>query len=131
MTARTSLTLAATLLIACVASAAHAQRGPGGPGGFGGPGGGFGPGGRVLTGEPYTATVTNTSFEKLADGTTISHNNTITEARDSQGRTYRSVTNPATGSATQGFTRTTVTDPVAHTVTEWGSQSTIATQFQL
>jgi hypothetical protein len=126
MTARLSMTLTATLLIACLVPAANAQRG------FGGPGGGFGPGGgKLVTGEPYTATVTNTSLEKLANGTTITHNSTITEARDSQGRTFRSVTNPPIGSATQGFTRTTVTDPVAHTVTEWGSQSKIATQFQL
>jgi hypothetical protein len=128
MTARLTLTFTATLLIGCLTGTAHAQRGFGGPGG---PGGGFGPGGKLVTGEPYTATVANTSFEKLADGTTISHDSTITEARDSQGRTYRSVTNPPTGSGTQGFTRTTVMDPVAHTVTEWSSQSKIATQFQL
>ena len=129
MSARLSLTVTATLLIGCLTGTAQAQRGPGGPGGFGP---GFGPGmGKVVTGEPYTATVTNTSFEKLTDGTTITHNNTVTEARDSQGRTYRSVTNPPTGTSTQSFTRTTVTDPVAHTVTEWGSQSKTAIQFQL
>ena len=108
-------------------------QGPGpGPRGFGGGfGGGFGPGmGRVVTGEPYTASATSTSLEKLANGTTISHSSTITEARDSQGRTYRSVTTPG-GSTGQAFTRTTVFDPVAHTMTEWGTQSTTATQFQM
>jgi hypothetical protein len=139
MVARHSLTFTATLLIGCLAGTAQAQRGPGGFGGPGGPGfggpggpGGFGHGmGKPLTGEPYTATVTNTSFEKLTNGTTITHSSTITEARDAQGRTYRLVTEPPRGSATQGFTRTTVVDPVAHTVTEWGSQSKTAIQFQL
>jgi hypothetical protein len=86
--------------------------------------------GKVVTGEPYTATVTTTSVEKLVNGTTITHTSTITEARDSDGRTYRLVTTPAAGSSS-GFTRTTVMDPVAHTMTEWSSQSTTATQFQL
>jgi hypothetical protein len=85
----------------------------------------------VVTGEPYTATVTTTSLEKLTNGTTISHNSTITEARDTDGRTYRSVTTPSTGSSSTGVTHTTVMDPVAHTITEWSSQSTTATQIQL
>jgi hypothetical protein len=127
MVGRNSLVLVFTsaLLVGFAGSTAQAQRGFGpGPGGFGG---GFG---RVVTGEPYTATATSTSFERLADGTTITHTSTSVEARDSEGRTYRAVTTPA-GSSGQAFTRTTVTDPVAHTITEWGSQSTVATQIQL
>jgi len=132
MVSRLSIIFAAGLLIGWAAPAAQAQRGFGFPGGgFGFPGGGFGPGmGKTVTGEPYTAKVTNTSIEKLASGATITHNSTITEARDTDGRTYRSITTPATGS-TPAFTRTTVFDPVAHTITEWSSQSTIATQMQL
>jgi hypothetical protein len=125
MVARLSLISASALLIGCMGWTAQAQRGFGFPGGFGG---GMG---KVVTGEPYTASVTTTSIEKLTNGTTISHNSTITEARDSQGRTFRSVTTPPTGGSAQGFARTSVMDPVAHTMTEWGSQSTTATQFQL
>src|SRR5580700_42546 len=111
MVARLSLIFTSVLLLGWTGSMAQAQRGFGpGPGGFGG---GMG---KVVTGEPYTATVTTTSLEKLANGTTISHNNTVTEARDSDGRSYRCVTTPASGSSTQGFTRTTVMDPVAHTI---------------
>ena len=123
MVARRSLIFASALLVGWTGSVAQAQRGFG-PGGFGG---GLG---RVVTGEPYTATVTTTSLETLADGTTITHTSTGTDARDSEGRTYRAVTTPA-GSSGQAFTRTTVTDPVAHTITQWSSQSTVATQIQL
>jgi hypothetical protein len=125
MTTRLGLVLTSALLIGWAGATTHAQRGFGPPGGFG-------PGmGKVVTGEPYTATVTTTSIEKLANGTTITHSSTITEARDSQGRTYRCVTTPPAGSSAQGFTRTTVMDPVAHTITQWSTQSTTATQFQL
>ena len=125
MVPRLSVIFTSALFLGCMASTAQAQRGFGFPGGFG-------PGmGKVVTGEPYTATVTNTSIEKLANGTTISHTSTITEARDSQGRTYRCVTTPPSGASSQGSTRTTVMDPVAHTMTEWSSTPAIATQFQL
>jgi hypothetical protein len=125
MVTRFCLMLSLALLIGSAAWTAPAQRG------FGFPGGGFGPGmGKVVTGEPYTATATSSSVETLANGTTITHNSTITEARDTEGRTYRSVTTPAAGSA-PAFTHTTVLDPVAHTITEWSSRSTTATQFQL
>jgi hypothetical protein len=124
MVARLSAIFTGVLLLGWTGPASQAQRGFGFPGGFGG---GVG---RVLTGEPYTATVTATSIEKLTNGTTISHASTITEARDSEGRTYRAVKGTPSGSSAQGFTRTTVMDPVAHTITEWASQSTTATQFQ-
>jgi hypothetical protein len=122
---RFNFVLTAALLIGWAGTSAQAQRG------FGFPGGGFGPGmGKVVTGEPYTAAATSTSLEKLANGTTISHSSTIAEARDAEGRTYRSVTTPPSGSST-GVTRTTVFDPVAHTITEWSTLSTTATQIQL
>jgi hypothetical protein len=125
MVAKRSLIFISALLISWTGPAAQAQRGFGFPGGF------RAGTGKVVTGEPYTATVTTTSVEKLTNGTTISHTSTISEARDYEGRTVRSVTTPPTGSSSQGFTRTTVMDPVAHTITEWRSQSTTATQFQL
>lgn len=60
---------------------------------------GFGPGmgmgmhpGRVVTGEPYSATVTNSSVQVLQDGNTIQHSTTGTVARDNLGRTYEQVT---------------------------------------
>jgi hypothetical protein len=125
MVARVSLILTSVLLMGWAGPVVQAQRGFGFGGGFG-----FGMG-KVVTGEPYTATVTSTSIEKLANGTTITHTSTITEARDSQGRTFRCVTSPLTGMNTQGSTRTSVMDPVAHTMTEWSTQSTTATQIQL
>lgn len=105
------------ILVGSMCMAAQAQRG------FGFPGFGHG---KVVTGEPYTASLTETSLQTLANGTTISHGSTITEARDSEGRTYRSVTNTPEGSSSQAITRTTVFDPVAHTITEWSTQSTTA-----
>lgn len=99
------------------------------PRGFG-PGRGFGAPGQVVTGEPYTASATSTSVDTLADGTTITHSSTITEGRDSQGRTFRAVTETGNGSSTP-VTRTTVMDPVAHTLTNWSTQSTVATVLQL
>lgn len=136
MLTKLGFVLASALLIGWAGGAAQAQRGFGGPGGDPGHGfgfaDGFGPGGpgRVVTAEPYTATVTTTSFDKLANGTTITHTSTIAEARDNDGRTYRCIATPASGSS-PAVTHTTVFDPVAHTITEWSSQSKIATQIQL
>ncbi len=117
----------ATLMFA---SAALTAQGPGGFGrGFGGPG--FGPGGgphKVVTGKPYTASATESSVDKLADGATITHTSTITEARDTEGRTVRVVTTTNGGKT---VTRTSVFDPVAHTSTDWTSGTTVAIQFQL
>jgi hypothetical protein len=100
-----------------------------GPRGFGGPGfgGGFGPG-KVVTGEPFTAASTSSSVDKLADGTTITHNSTSTEARDAEGRTEHATTTTGTSGP---VTRTSVFDPVAHTLTDWSSTSTVATQIEL
>ncbi len=116
-----------------VSAAVGVAQGPGGPGfgpGFGGfgRGPGFGGGGKVVTGEPFTASITRTSVDKLGDGTKITHSSTSTEARDAQGRTYTQTTTTE-GSGT--FTRTTVFDPVAKTITSWGSQSKIATVVTL
>jgi hypothetical protein len=117
------------LLLGSVGAMAQG-RGFGGPG-FGGPGSGgpgFGRGGKVVTGEPYTAASTSSSVDTLSDGTTITHSGTSTEARDAEGRTVTSFT---TAGASGKVTHTTVFDPVAHTVTSWSTGSTVATQFQL
>jgi len=86
-----------------------------------GPGRGMGPGGRgmhmgggkVVTGAPYSATVTNTTTKTLADGNVIQHTTTGTVARDSQGRTYSQET--VTGMFGQSGTKviTFISDPVA------------------
>ena len=88
---------------------------PGGPG-FGGrgPGGPHGMHmGKVVTGAPYSATVTNTSVKTLVDGNTIQRTTTGTVARDSQGRTYSQET--ITGLFGQSGTKTVtfISDPVA------------------
>jgi hypothetical protein len=76
--------------------AAYAQMGP--PPGPGGPGGpphrGFGPGafgmhpGKVVTGAPYAADVTNSFVRSLTDGNSIQRTTTGHVARDNDGRTY-------------------------------------------
>ncbi len=79
------------LATAVLCSAALAQ-GPPHHGGFG-PGLGIGmhPG-KVVTGAPYSATVTNSAVQTLQDGNTIQHTTTGSVARDIQGRTYEQVT---------------------------------------
>ena len=89
---KNSIPLMAALLIASLPMVAQFQ-GP--PGGFG-PGGphgfpGFRPG-KVVTGAPYSATVTNTVLEQLAGGNSIQRTTTGQVARDSQGRTYEQLT---------------------------------------
>lgn len=85
----------AALAVAALSVAVFAQGPPGPPfhRGFAGPGMGMGPhAGKVVTGAPYSATVTNTSLQTLSDGNTIEHTTTGSVARDSQGRTYEQVT---------------------------------------
>ena len=70
--------------------------GPAGPvtavafGALGGPAG-------VVTGAPYSATITNESVQTLADGTHITQSSSGTTARDSQGRTRQDAPLPAIG----------------------------------
>lgn len=72
------------------------KRGPG-PGGFefGGMAQGFG--GKTVAGAPFTATITSTHSQKLADGNTITNTTNGTLARDGEGRTRREMTLPAIG----------------------------------
>ncbi len=71
--------------------------------------------GKVVTGEPMTATITTTRDTTLSDGNTIHTEDTSTEYRDSQGRVRREVQfkliTPATGA--KDGTLVIITDPVA------------------
>ena len=87
----------------------------GGPGRAFGSMGGFGLGhGKVVTGAPYSANISNQTSQTLADGNTISRSNTGHVARDSQGRTYSQETF-AGGfmGSTAPITVTFIVDPVA------------------
>src|SRR3979411_2846473 len=48
--------------------------------------------GKVITGAPYTATVSTEMTQVLADGNRINNKTTVSLARDSQGRTRREET---------------------------------------
>lgn len=74
-------------------------------------------GGRVVTGAPYSATVTSEFTQTLSDGTVIDRKTAGSIARDSEGRTRRETTLPAIGPfATSGAPPTiiSINDPVAH-----------------
>jgi hypothetical protein len=93
--------------------------GPGHHGHFGGPG--FGPEmgmhpWKIVTGAPYSATVTEQFTQTLANGTTISRTTTAQMARDSSGRTYVQQTmtgGPFSNSQSGPKTIVFITDPVA------------------
>ncbi|MGA9566513.1 MAG: hypothetical protein WBS19_13385 [Candidatus Korobacteraceae bacterium] len=71
--------------------------------------------GGVVTGAPYSATITNESVQTLADGTHITSSSSGTTARDSQGRTRQDAPLPALGnlSATDAPHLVFLQDPVA------------------
>jgi hypothetical protein len=52
---------------------------------------------KVVTGAPFSATITTESKQTLADGNEIQHTSSGSLARDSQGRTRRDMTLPAFG----------------------------------
>ncbi|MFL6414656.1 MAG: hypothetical protein ACJ74Y_03170 [Bryobacteraceae bacterium] len=92
------------------------MRGPGGgPGGpFGRLGPGFGRVGKVVTGAPYAADVSDQSVQTLGDGNTIQHSTNGHIARDSQGRTYSQETITGGPLGQQGpVVVTFINDPVA------------------
>ncbi|MDQ2777876.1 MAG: hypothetical protein M3Y57_23625 [Acidobacteriota bacterium] len=97
---------------------AMAQRGVPPPGSMG-PGGPHGFGRefhdrKLVTGAPYTATVTNTIVQQLAGGNSIQRTTTGQVARDSAGRTYEQQTITGGPLAQNGpKTITFITDPVA------------------
>src|SRR5271165_2544605 len=71
--------------------------------------------GGVVTGAPYSATITNESVQTLADGTHITSSSSGTTARDSQGRTRQDAPFPALAnlSATDAPHLVFIQDPVA------------------
>ena len=81
------------------------------------------------SGNPYTAVKKTTIIQKLGDGTTITRENSNTEARDSQGRTM--VQNSMGETQGRNITITHVMDPVARTSTTWLSQGKQATRMHL
>lgn len=102
------------------------QPGQEGPRGMGGPDdalafigfeGGFA--GKTVTGAPFSASISTTMTEKLADGNKIERRTSGTLARDSQGRTRRDLTLPAIGpwaASGQAAPRVIlINDPVAET----------------
>ena len=105
----------------CLAGlSAFAQMGPPPPGGgmgHMGPGGGpfgFGHHAKMVTGAPYSATVTNTVIQQLAGGNSIQRTTTGQVARDSAGRTYEQQTVTGGPFAQKGpVTITFISDPVA------------------
>ncbi len=116
---KTSLVLVAAFGAAVGMSAqANPQYGPPmAQHGFAGPGGPMGMGlnrGKVVVGVPYTAEVTNSVVQTLADGNTISRTTTGHVARDSQGRTYmKEDISGGPWAQKAGTTMTFITDPVA------------------
>jgi hypothetical protein len=115
-----SRSLTAILLLAAVGPVWAQGPRPGGPhpgfrGGEGTGGPGFGPHpGHVVTGAPYSANVSNSVVQTLADGNSIQRTNTGQVARDAQGRTYSQETITGGMLAHNGPTTITfITDPVA------------------
>lgn len=102
--------------VLCAALPAMAQPGPGGPMQHG-PGGFGGPMRSPVTNAPYSASFTDTSSEKLQDGSALTHTDTRTVARDSLGRTREETTLPAHGDKA-ALTEIVIFDPVARTVTQ-------------
>ncbi|MGA3046728.1 MAG: hypothetical protein ABSD67_08905 [Terracidiphilus sp.] len=82
-----------------------------------------------ITGAPYSATRKTTRVQKLANGTTITHVNTVKEARDSSGRTYHEsrpeIAQGAEGEASS-FVFVNVHDPVNRINISWNSGSKVA-----
>jgi hypothetical protein len=74
---------------------------------------------KVVTGAPFSATITTVSTQTLSDGNQIQHTSTGSLARDGQGRTRRDMTMPAFGpwgeSGKPAPHVAAVNDPVAST----------------
>ncbi len=85
-----------------------------------------------VTGAPYTAVRTITRVQKLADGTTITHQSVTQEARDSNGRTYTATQMEGTqGAAGAPRTLYRVFDPVNRLSINWSSSNKQANLMHL
>jgi hypothetical protein len=76
----------------------------------------FAPGGKVVKGAPYSAESTTETVQQLADGNRIVHKNSVSVARDSQGRTRRDLSPLRIGPLAQGNAPrlTVIHDPVTN-----------------
>jgi hypothetical protein len=81
-----------------------------------------------ITGEPYSATRTTTRVQTLADGTKITHETIVKEARDSAGRTYRETHREAQGA---DFANVFVIDPVNRLTISWNTRGKQATIYHM
>lgn len=135
-------TILAMTTVMLLAAAAYAQVGPPPgppPGGPGGPHGRFSRGlgfgmhsGKVVTGAPYSADMSNVSVQNLPDGNTIQHTTTGRVARDSQGRTYEQITTKDGPFGQSGpVTMTFIRDPVAGYAYVLNSNSKVAMRHTL
>lgn len=79
---------------------------------------------------PYTATKKTSSFQKLADGTTLTRSSTSTEARDSQGRTLIENVSELP-EPNHRITSYILDDPANHTHCMWTSSAKNATCIHL
>jgi hypothetical protein len=68
---------------------------------------------------PYTVEYKTARVQRLADGTTITHESTEVIAVDSQGRRMTATTNNPASADQTPLTRVTVFDPAAHTNISW------------
>lgn len=116
-----------------VALAQGPPPGPPGRHGFGGPEMGLGRHlGKVVTGAPYSATVTTSSVQTLQDGNTIQHTTTGSVARDSQGRTYEQMTFNGDRVGQSGPTTLVfIADPVAGYTYTLNASTKVATRHAL
>jgi len=82
---------------------------------------------------PYVANRKTTRVQKLADGTTITHEGVGKEARDSAGRTYVYYHSeiPEGGDESGGFFNVHIVDPVTRTNINWSSNSKEATVIHM
>jgi hypothetical protein len=87
---------------------------------------------RGVTGEPYTATRKTTRVQTLANGTEITHETIVKEARDSNGRTYRE-SHPELPAGAEGedFVTVNIFDPTNRVNILWNTRSKQATIFHM
>jgi hypothetical protein len=120
-TARFAFSLALFALVFSLTHAAHGQvfAGGGGSAVYASGGDLVAPQGSGTYSGPYTAVRKLTHVQKLADGTTVTHETIRKEARDSSGRTYFE-SRAGLGEA-QGMDMYNVTDPVSRIYISWNS----------
>lgn len=120
----------AIVVSAVLVAAAFGQMGPGHGGGRGQHDFGM-HAGKVVTGAPYSAEVSNTSVKMLQDGNSIQHSMTGHVARDRQGRTYSEETMTGMWGKNGSKTVTFISDPIAGYVYSLDAETKTATRRAL